>query len=97
MVNKGAETRLYMEQLEAAGCTTLAILWDPCLRACGLPRIRVYSDWMPPLWIESIPFSKAILATKKETVTNAMFAEDNVALDCYDFVKLLGGDSISWK
>ena len=24
VVNKGAETRLYMEQLEAAGCTTLA-------------------------------------------------------------------------
>lgn len=99
LMNKGAETRLYMDELIASGLydarnptgplpTSLRPQLNLLLQTQGLEEKttdRVYD----------------ILRRGSGEITAAkihdLMSENNGALDYYDFVRLLGADTVSWR
>jgi hypothetical protein len=101
VMNKGAETRLYMEQLQEQG------LYDPRNPAMGpLPTsLRPQMNAiLQELGMDLTSVSQLFdrLKDSKANAVTAASLETNLfrnrgTIDCYDFISCLGPESISWK
>ena len=102
IMNKGAETRLYMEQLEARG------LYDPRNPTGPLPTsLRpqlnrlLQQEGVSPAAIDLF-FQRLTVGGKEnepvtcESASESLF-QSREAIDYYDFLEFLGKNSISWN
>ena len=102
LMNKGAETRLYMDELQAAGLydarnptgplpTSLRPQLNTILQKQGLQTETV--DRVYSLILQNSKGKEDITKSKLD----AFLAQNGGVLDYYDFIRLLGPDTVSWR